>query len=327
MASRLKRAADRGLIKCPSFVNGGVQYEVITGSVAYGCANSSSDEDIYGFTIPPRRIVFPHTAGWVPGFGTKPQGFDQFQQHHVIDKEAGVEYDFTIFNIVKYFQLTMMCNPNMIDTLFVPQRCVVHSTRIGNMVREKRKIFLNKKAFHTYKGYAYGQSRKMKDKHLEGLEEVREFKKAHDMKALTVPEQEEYKILRDALSKRELDVEKNGYSTKFLLHIIRLLLEIEQILIEGDLDLERNREQLKSIRNGEWTMQQGLDFFTQKERSLEDLYVRSELPHAPREAEVKTLLINCLEEHYGSLSGCVEKQTDANKLLDELEAMIGKYRC
>ena len=294
MASLLKGAVKRNLIKPEGFVDGGLQYEVITGSEAYGMSSGCSDVDVYGFCIPPKRIVFPHTVGYIAGFGTKPQGFDQWQKHHINDQEARKEYDFTIFSIVKYFQLTMMCNPNMIDTLFVPQRCVIYASGIGRLVRENRKIFLNKKAWHTFKGYSYAQVKKMNDKNPEG--------------------------------KRKEIIDKFGYDVKYASHIVRLLCEIEQILIEQNLDLERNSEQLKSIRRGEWTKEQVEDYFAKKEASLELTYANSKLPHTPREAEVKQLLINCLEEYYGSLSGCIEKPSDSNLILDEIEKILRKYR-
>jgi hypothetical protein len=42
---------------------------------------------------------------------------------------------------------------------------------------------------------------------------------------------------------------------KFAYHVIRLLGEAEQILLEGDIDLRRNSAQLKAIRRGDvkWT--------------------------------------------------------------------------
>jgi hypothetical protein len=40
---------------------------------------------------------------------------------------------------------------------------------------------------------------------------------------------------------------------KFAYHTVRLLNEAERLLLQGDLDLQRNREQLESIRRGEWT--------------------------------------------------------------------------
>ena len=65
------------------------------------------------------------------GFGKKPNNFDQFQQHHIFTGGGNkmIEYDLTIYNIVKFFQLAMENNPNMVDALFVPYRCITHSTR------------------------------------------------------------------------------------------------------------------------------------------------------------------------------------------------------
>ena len=51
-------------------------------------------------------------------------------------------------------------------------------------------------------------------------------------------------------SNRERLREKFGFDVKFAYHTVRLLNEAEQLLLEGDLDLQRNREQLKSIRRG-----------------------------------------------------------------------------
>ncbi len=295
MASRLKRARDRGLIKCPSFVAGGCQYEVITGSYAYGSSNDNSDMDIYGFCMPPKEVVFPHINGHIKGFDTQVQGFDQFQKHHVIDKEAKKEYDFTIFSIVKFFRLCLDCNPNMIDTLFVPQNCVIHKTKIGDMVRENRKLFLSKKAFHTFKGYAFSQKNKM-----------------------------EIKNPKEGSKRWELH-QKFGFDTKFASHIIRLLSECEQILTEGQLDLRRVSEQLIAIREGFWSKEQVLGYFTTKELELEKLYSDSKLPYAPREKEVKELLMNCLEEWYGSLNGLVMRKSNIQSLKDDIEKVLERY--
>ena len=230
MASKIQQLIKKKLITPPKFLSSAVQLEVIMGSVAYGVANDNSDLDIYGFCIPERSFVFPHTIGEIQGFGKQIKRFDQYQQHHIIDKSAlggkGQEYDFTIYGIVKYFQLCMENNPNMIDSLFVPRRCIIYSTQVGEMVREARKLFLHKGAWHKFKGYAYAQLHKAQN---------------------SIPQ---------VGTIRYEDYLKHGYSTKFAYHVVRLLSEIEMILIEGDLDLTRNREQLKAIRRGEWTKEQ-----------------------------------------------------------------------
>ncbi len=294
MSSIVKKLIDRGLIKnFPPHIKS-IHYEIITGSYSYGVSSDMSDTDICAVCIPKKKIVFPHLSGVVPGFGKQGERFDSFQKHHILDPEQDRKYDVNVYNIVKYFQLCMDNNPNMVDSLFVPQRCVVHSTKIGGMLRDNRKLFLCKKAWHTFKGYAYAQLHKMEIKVPEG-------------------------------NRKDL-VDEFGYDVKFAYHIVRLVGEVEQILSEGDLDLERDRERLKAIRRGEWAEEQVREFFFQKEKSLESLYASSTLPHTPREEEIKQLLLDCLEEEYGSLDGCVEvsKEVDPS-FLKELRDLLKKY--
>jgi len=239
------------------------------GSQAYGVSVDDSDLDVYGFCIPPKDIVFPHLGGVIFGFGNQGERFEQYQEHHVNDPNKKVSYDLTIFSIVKYFRLCMENNPNMIDSLFTPRNCVIHSTTISEMVREKRRMFLHKGCWHKFKGYAYAQMSKIRNK------------------------------VNASNEKRAASIAEHGYDLKFAYHIVRLLNEVEQILVEGDLDLQRNREQLKDIRRGEWTIEQVERYFEEKERALEATYAASSLPHSPDEDAIKRLLMNCLEEHYG----------------------------
>ena len=155
----IQKLKDRGVIHPPKWLDeNSCQYATIMGSMAYGVNKDDSDFDIYGFAIPPRGIVFPHLDGHVQGFGRQPEVFGQWQEHHVKDPDGkNLEYDFSIYNIVKYFHLVMENNPNMIDSLFTPDNCVIHQTKIGEMVRENRRTFLHKGAWHKFKGYAYSQ--------------------------------------------------------------------------------------------------------------------------------------------------------------------------
>jgi len=290
---------NKGLIKsAPSFLSGGMQYEVIMGSIAYGVNDDNSDMDIYGFCIPPRDYVFPHLRGEIQGFSTPGPKFDQYQEHHIIDPHAlggeGREYDLAIYNIVKYFRLCMENNPNIIDSLFVPRRCILHSTPIGEMVRERRHIFLHKGAWHKFKGYAFAQMRKIRTKKPTG--------------------------------KRKAMVDKFGFDVKFAYHVVRLLDEVEQILTEHDIDLERNREQLKSIRKGEWTLDEVEHYFIEKEKGLESLYTTSTLPYKPDEKKIQQLLLECLEHYYGDLSSCVVDQDQAISALREIDEVLLRSR-
>lgn len=282
----------KNLITPPSHLEKSVCYEVMMGSIAYGCSNDASDMDVYGFCIPPRSIIFPHENGYIQGFDNNIPRFDQYQQHHI--KDGDKEYDLSIYNIIKYFKLISQCNPNMIDSLFVPDRCVLYSNDIGKMVRDQRHLFLHKGAWHKFKGYAYSSLHKMR------------IKKP------------------DPKSKRYESIMKYGYDVKFAYHIVRLLSEVEQILIEGDLDLQKNREQLKSIRRGEWSINDIEDYFTNKESNLEQIYITSTLPHSPDMESIKSLLINCLEHYYGSLDKTFNTVSNERKVLNDIKELLQK---
>jgi len=298
MASMIEKLSKRGLAQPPNHLVGSVQYEAQTGSVAYGVSSDNSDIDIYGFCIPPKDIIFPHVAGVIFGFDKDYTRFDQYQQHHIIDKGSDKTYDITIFNIVKYFRLCTDGNPNMIDSLFVPRRCVIFSTPIGEIVRSNRQLFLSKKCWFTHKGYAYSQLSKMNSKNFDGSNSSEDRKK---------------------------DVLKYGYSTKFAYHIVRLLNQAEQILIEHNLDITRNREQLKSIRRGEWTAEQIQDYFTTKERELESVYSESTLRHSPDRSSIKIVLLKCLEQYFGSIDRLIKTDKSVEPLIRDLKEVLGRY--
>jgi len=262
------------------------------GSQAYGVTTKGSDWDMVGFCVPPKDIVFPHLGGVIQGFGRQQQKFVCYEKHHV--RAEGRTYDLNCYNIVHYLHLCMDNNPNMLDSLFVPRECIVHSSKISEMVREKRRTFLHKGAWHRYKGYAYSQLHKMKNKEPEG--------------------------------KRAATVAKFGYDVKFAYHLVRLLYEVEQILVEGDIDLRRHREHLKAIRRGDVTEEDIRCWAANREVYLEKLYAESKIPWGPDQDAIKQLLLDCLEEHYGTLEGCIVTDKGPVLALREIADIIDKNR-
>jgi predicted nucleotidyltransferase len=288
----------KSLIQPPAWLSHNTQLLTVMGSLAYGVSSDSSDYDVYGWCIPPQGIVFPHLNGLIPGFSKNIPKFDQWQQHHILDQSAlagkGREYDFQVFNVVKYFALCMENNPNMIDSLFVPQNCILHITQVGNIVRENRKLFLHKGLWPKYKGYSFSQLHKSLGKNPE--------------------EGSKRKELRDTY----------GMDTKFLYHVVRLLSEAEQMLATGDLDLQETgrREHMKAIRRGEVPEEEIRKWAADKEKQLEDLYHKSHLPWGPDENKIKQLLLNVLEHHYGSLEKCVTQPEKAVEALKQIAEII-----
>ena len=193
----LKNLQNENKIHPPKFLVDNVHYATIMGSMAYGCNTEESDYDVYGFCIPTKNDIFPHLDGHIEGFGRQKKRFDCWQEHHIQHNKK--EYDFSIFSIIRYFHLCMEANHNMVNSLFTPQDCVLHCTKIGQHVRDNRTLFLSKKCLHTFRGYAFSQIHKL---------EIKEPQEG---------------------TRRAEYVKTFGFDAKFAYHCLRLLLECEQI--------------------------------------------------------------------------------------------------
>lgn len=282
----VQKLYELNLIQCPYWLPSNVQYLVMTGSHSYGVETKDSDFDYYGMCIAPRDHHFPAEYGLISGFDEIPE-FETWHQHRIA-YEKGI--DLTLSNITHYFKLLRKNNPNIIDSLFAPQSCVVTATQLANMIRDNRKIFLHKGLWKMFKGYAYSQKSEM--------------------------------INRQPQGARKEMVDKWGFDLKFAMNLVRLLSECEQLLIEGDLDLQESgrKAHLKSIRNGEVPLKDILHYFDTKEKQLEELYNKTKLPDEPDDVKIRALLINCLEHHYGR----IEKlhQNVAEQALREIKQIL-----
>ena len=247
-------------------------YLTVMGSRAYGTETENSDWDFYGFVIPPIDILFPHTKGEIPGFGRNIQRFEQFEMQHTPHSEYG-QFDITVYNIVKYFQLLMEGNPNLIDSIFTDDDCVLEKSFIGKKVKSNRHLFLSQKCYHTFKGMMWSHLSRLKSGH------VKEGRKE--------------------------DSKKYGWDVKDGYHSVRMIFQLEQILFTGDVDLKKYSNTLLGIRNGRNTLDEVIEFCENKLIEFEDI-VRNHpkricIPYSPDEKTIHSLLVDCLEEKYGNL--------------------------
>ena len=298
MSSVVKKVTKAGVFKPEHpFVEDTV-YEVIMGSMAYGVADNASDLDIYGVVVPTQSMVFPHLTGKIQGFGPKAPNWENQQQHHMrIQGDGDKEYDVNLYSLITYFQLCYENNPNMLDSLFVPDRCVlIPNHPVGQHMRAHRRLFLSKRIANKMRGYAFSEFKKL-DK--------------------------EYDAVKNP--KRAEGIEKYGYDVKSAYHVVRLMLEAEMALVEGDLDLEYHREHLKFIRRGGYTKDELDEWFKAKDNELDRVKADSSLPHEPDYERLRLLLLECLEIHFGEDFGqfkasdatAVEKLEAIRRLLDK----------
>ena len=352
--------AERGLITPPSWLPGNTQYLGIMGSEAYGVSEGSSDLDIYGFAIPPKATVFPHLAGYIPGFGAPPDKFETYQQHHIKDPDGkDRSYDIEVFSVVKFADLCLKNNPNVIDALFLPESCIIHCSKAAQIFRDNRRKFLHRGAWPRFKGYAHSQLHKINGKGvvqdaMRAREIEAKFGIPHDMDFTTFDQYDIADIYEHAVaipdwframqkqqraSYRELlrgneqssrfaDTKLKGIATKALYHVVRLVSEVEQILTEGDLDLREKgrREHMKAVRRGEVPVEDVVKWFGQKQIDLERAYANTKLPMKPPQKEAQALLMQVLEHHYGSLSEAVQMPDRFQQALREVDRLIAPHR-
>jgi predicted nucleotidyltransferase len=125
-----------------SYVEKHTIFETVVGSRAYGIHNDTSDHDKSGVMIPGIEYFYGLTR------------FDQFQGYPDEDK--------TIYDIRKALRLISDNNPNMMDLLWVPERCVIASTHYWDIIREHRSLFVSKRCRYTFSGYAIAQLERIK---------------------------------------------------------------------------------------------------------------------------------------------------------------------
>ena len=115
----------------------------VHGSRAYGTNTPLSDIDIKGICIPPKEVFF--------GLG-KP-----FEQ-----AETNEPNDMVIYDLRKFLSLASNTNPNIIEVLFTDKDDWLKTTPIFEKLHQNRHLFINKKARHSFAGYAHSQLKRIK---------------------------------------------------------------------------------------------------------------------------------------------------------------------
>lgn len=118
-------------------------YLTLGGSRAYGTNLPDSDYDLRG------------------GFMETPQNIFALKR----EKEEFVEEstDTALYSLRKLVNLLVSCNPNTIEILGTRNEDVVYMNPVGKILRDNRKLFLSKRAFFTFSGYATQQLRRLQN--------------------------------------------------------------------------------------------------------------------------------------------------------------------
>ncbi len=162
------------------------------------------------------------------------------------------QHDEVYWELEKFLRLALKANPNILETLWTPM--IIMMTPIAQELREIRSCFLSRHIYKTYSGYVLSQFRKMKNAY-----------------------------------------EKTGeYKTKHAMHLIRLLLSGIGVLENGEImiDVSSHRDQLMSVRNGQFTFEEVRNIAIDLEATFQKAFETTDLPEQPNIKRVNQFLVD-----------------------------------
>lgn len=133
--------------------NGLLIFEAITGSKAYGLDTANSDTDIKGVFVLPKNMFY---------------GLDYTPQ---VNNETN---DIVYYELKRFMELLSKSNPNMLEMLFSPERCVLQKHPVMEMLQPA--MFVSKMCEQSFANYAFTQIKKaygLEKKIMQPMEEER----------------------------------------------------------------------------------------------------------------------------------------------------------
>jgi len=247
------------------------------GSHSYGTNIETSDLDIRGIALNTREEIL---------LG---RDFEQI---------VNVQTDTTIYSLKKIMNLLTNCNPNTIELLGLKPEHYLYLSDIGEELLKNKDMFLSNKCIKSFMGYANSQLYRLQQKTtvamterelnlhicktLNGMREMLE--KNHSMEGIDV-HMKDSKIVLDLnlkdypaedleavisvfnntlrdyrkTSQRNERALAHNKIAKHSMHLIRLYMMCEDMLLKGEINTYRENEHnlLMSIRNGDFLGEDG----------------------------------------------------------------------
>lgn len=139
---QLVQTPDYDFLRTDPHLGNRIMFLTLGGSHAYGTNVPTSDVDIRGCTM--------NSASEIVGLSN----FEQFIE---------TSTDTTIYSFNKLIGLLLNCNPNTIEMLGCKPEHYIYMTDLGREFINNRKMFLSKRALHSFGGYANQQLNRLEN--------------------------------------------------------------------------------------------------------------------------------------------------------------------
>src|SRR5687767_1762507 len=287
------------------------------GSVAHGMyvpksnPDSIDDKDVMGIYVAPLEHYL--------GFGRR----DVYEQWEG-------EWDCVFYELRKFTGLLLNCNPNVLSLLWLKPNGIIYENELGARLRENRSLFVTKKAYHSFSGYAHAQFKKMISFNQEPQALMQRLEaqivwfgidpepceaggslrtpEGQPFVGATTEMMEVVKLYRGerrrfysggymGRKRREL-VRRVGYDAKNAAHLIRLLRMGIEFLTEGTMHVERaDSVELPDIKRGDWPLENVKAESERLFQLAQEAHVRSTLPPEPNSTRAERLCVEMISEY------------------------------
>jgi hypothetical protein len=235
------------------------------------------------------------------GFDTETGRFDnkecKGEGNRILHKGIEVEAEWRSFTRFAHLA-AMQGSPNLVEILFVRQQNIKYIHPAFVPIVDNAPKFISMKSFHAFKGYMHSQFHRIKQNVDRGKTDN---------------------------PKRQHFLDEYGYDIKMSYHILRLI-DILMQMLDGTthLDLMRNKEECKAMRNGDWgTWDDFCKYTTEKFAYLDLKSGDCKLPVRPRTEELRNILNSSIEAWYGTNEGQIVRQREFISA-DEIKAQLDR---
>lgn len=242
------------------------------GSIAHGTfipssdENSIDDKDIMTVVIHPIEYYFgleekyEYENGWSRGTKSVLPAKDN-------------PWDIVTYEFKKFIRLLKEANPNVLGLLWLPQDKYIKLTQIGERLIDSRDMFISKKVYDSFCGYAYAQMKKMENSKFNGY----------------------------MGKKRKALVEKYNYDPKNAAHLIRLLRMGDEFLNEGTFFVDRTNidaQELIDIKTGKWSLEKVKEEAGKLFNTIDFSFKKVDLQAEPDFDSINKFCVSCLQDHF-----------------------------
>lgn len=239
---------------------------VYRGSISHGTYDPDGIDDVDTLAL--------YVEGWRHYLG-----FPKAKSDLSFDADRG-SLDLAAHEFRKGVKLLMGANPNAWPLLFCPDHQVLRSSPVGDALRANRDLFLTRKVYHSFRGIARSNLKRMEKSTREG----------------------ELPYEGYMGEKRKKKVREVGYDPKNASHLLRYLTMCREMVEDGEVRIDRTEvgdaSLFREVKAGEWKFDRVVEAANTLEERIDAALPDSPLPETPDREAIEGLTVTLLETFF-----------------------------